>query len=96
MVLKTSYLIICDELLLDDLHGVDPLRLLQLDHQDFGVTASTDDADQLEVVQRDDAHIVVGVGILIIKLKDFQVIKVALRQAVLVCEISFFKSLYGY
>ena len=55
------YLVIRDELLLDDLHRVDPLGGLELDHQDLCVAAAADHANQLEVVQRDHAHVVVSV-----------------------------------
>ncbi len=47
-----DYLVVGDELLLDDLHGVDAPGAAQFDHEDFGVRAAADDADQLEVGQR--------------------------------------------
>lgn len=36
------YLIIVDQLLFNDLHGIDALRLLQLHQQHLGIAASTD------------------------------------------------------
>lgn len=44
-------LVIGDQSFLDHFHRVDPLRLPELDHEDLGVRASSDNAYQLEVRQ---------------------------------------------
>ena len=49
---RCDYLIVGDELLLDDLHGVDSLRLLQLDHQHLRVAATPDDPEVKRNEQR--------------------------------------------
>ncbi len=51
--LSVAHLVVVDELLLDDLHGVDALRAPLLDHQHLGVAATSDHPQQLEVVQLD-------------------------------------------
>lgn len=43
------YLVIIDQLLLDNLHGVDALRLFQLHQQHLGVAASADYPKQIEI-----------------------------------------------
>ena len=48
---RHQYLIIIDQLLLDDLHGIDAFCLLQLHQQHFGVAPSADDPQQIEVCQ---------------------------------------------
>lgn len=45
------YLIIIDQLLLHHLHGIDSLRLLQLNQQHLGVAASADHPQQIKVCQ---------------------------------------------
>lgn len=45
------YLVVIDQLLLHDLHGVDALRLLQLHQQHLGVAASADDPQEVKVCQ---------------------------------------------
>jgi hypothetical protein len=51
-LIERLYLIISDEGLLDDLHRVDPPRLLQLDHQHLGVAAPSNYANQFKIVER--------------------------------------------
>lgn len=43
--------VVGDQRLFDHLHGVDALRLLQFDHQHFGVGTATDHTDQIEIVE---------------------------------------------
>lgn len=45
------YLVVVDQLLLDDLHSIDALRLFQLHQQHLGVAASADHPQQVEVGQ---------------------------------------------
>ena len=49
-----SYLIICDHFFFDDFHGVQPSGFLEFHHQHFGVAASPDHSDKVEVVDRYD------------------------------------------
>ena len=53
-----NVLVVGDQLLLDHLHGVDPLGGLELHHQHLGVGSSPDDLDHVEVTQLD--HILVA------------------------------------
>ena len=53
-------LIIRHHLLLDDFHGVNASRLLQLNHQNFGVAATPDHPDQVEVVDGYDLAFALG------------------------------------
>lgn len=45
------YLVIVDQLLFDDLHSIDALRLFQLHQQHLGVATSADHPQQVEVGQ---------------------------------------------
>lgn len=56
------YLVVVDQLLLDDLHGVDALRLLQLHQQHLGVAASADDPQEVEVGQAQAGRRLAGVS----------------------------------
>ena len=40
-----EYLIVSDELLLDDFHGVDAPSLAQFDHQHFGVRSASNNTN---------------------------------------------------
>ena len=53
-----THLVIRDQLLFDDFHGVDPPSLLEFHHEHLGVRAPTDHADQLEVIDRHHAGVV--------------------------------------
>ena len=53
-------LVVGDKLLLDHLHGVDPLGGLELHHQHLGVGAAADDLDHVEVAEADHVGLVLG------------------------------------